>query len=149
MLIYWRVNSAPGFALWWQRRAVMDYLLMMLSNGLNCQKTLVGVTSDFASVEGLELIAESLSPTMTVAEHELSGAASLLWWRAKAPGSFVLETHSDPLDIEREANGHLSLSLLLKVDQSPASTFWAGMQDNNGQTARLALNPVLNATGEW
>ena len=100
-------------------------------------------------VEGLEMGGNHLSPSMTMADREVQGDSSLLQWREDAPGYFALRADGRPLDLQREANGHLSLSLLMNAPGSLSQPVMAGMRDASGNAAQVDLTPLLEESDGW
>jgi beta-glucosidase len=98
-------------------------------------------------VQGLEN--EQSSPSIMMADREVQGDSSLLQWRSGMPGYFTIRVDGRPLDLQRESNGHLSLSLLLKTAQAPSERVLAAMRDAGGNTAQIDVTPLLDASDEW
>jgi beta-glucosidase len=104
---------------------------------------------DLEVVQGLEMASDQLSPSITMADREVQGDSSLLRWRPDVPGYFVLRADGRPLDLQRESNGHLSLSLLLKTVQAPSQPVLAAMRDASGHTAQIDVTPLLDVEDGW
>jgi len=100
-------------------------------------------------VEGLEMRGEFLSPSMRMADRDVQGDSSLLHWRAGAPGYFAIRADGRPLDLQRESNGHLALSLLMRAAQRPSSPVLMGMRDASGKTAQVDVMPLLESSDGW
>jgi len=100
-------------------------------------------------VQGLEIVSEGLSPSIMMADREVQGDSSLLQWRPGAPGYFAIRSDGGPLDLERESNGHLSLSLLMKPQRGPSKPVLAGMRDANGNSAQVDITPLLEDGDDW
>jgi beta-glucosidase len=98
-------------------------------------------------VQGLEN--EQSSPSIMMADREVQGDSSLLQWRSGMPGYFTIRVDGRPLDLQRESNGHLSLSLLLKTAQAPSERVLAAMRDAGGNTAQIDVTPLLDASDGW
>jgi beta-glucosidase len=84
-----------------------------------------------------------------MADREVQGDSSLLHWRSGMPGYFAIRVDGRPLDLQRESNGHLSLSLLLKTAQAPSKPVLAAMRDAGGNTAQIDVTPLLDASDDW
>jgi beta-glucosidase len=95
------------------------------------------------------MASDQLSPSITMADREVQGDSSLLRWRPDVPGYFVLRADGRPLDLQRESNGHLSLSLLLKTVQAPSQPVLAAMRDASGHTAQIDVTPLLDVEDGW
>ena len=100
-------------------------------------------------VQGLEMASEQLSPSIMMADREVQGDSSMLQWRPGAPGYFAIRVDGRPLDLQRESNGHLSLSLLLKTAQAPTKPVLAAMRDAGGNAAQIDVTPLLDADDDW
>jgi len=100
-------------------------------------------------VQGLEMVSDQLSPSIMMADREVQGDSSLLHWRPRMPGYFAISADGRPLDLQRESNGHLSLSLLLKTAQAPSKPVLAAMRDAGGNTAQIDMTPLLDAEDDW
>ncbi len=100
-------------------------------------------------VEGLELSAPGLSPTIESADRMAQGDASLLRWLPGEPGYLVVTRSGPPLDLERESNGQLALSLLLRTGPDASGKLYVGMRDTTGRTVRVDITPVLKSDGQW
>ena len=100
-------------------------------------------------VEGLELFAPGLSPTIEPADRVAQGDSSLLRWLPGQPGYLVVTRNGPPLDLERESNGQLALSLLLRTGPEASGKLYVGMRDSNGRTARVEITPILKSDGQW
>jgi beta-glucosidase len=100
-------------------------------------------------VQGLEMVSEQVSPSIMMADREVQGDSSLLQWRSGMPGSFAIRVDGRPLDLQRESNGHLSLSLLLKTAQAPSEPVLAAMWDADGNSAQIDVTPLLDPADDW
>jgi len=109
----------------------------------------VQLGSDQASLAALQGLEQAGSPSVLMTDREVQGDASLLSWQAGQSGWFVIATDGGPLDLDRESNGQLALSLALKVVAAPAEPLMIGMRDATGRTAQLDLGPLLGDATEW
>ena len=100
-------------------------------------------------VQGLEMAGEQLSPSIMMADRQVQGDSSLLRWRTGMPGYFAIIADGKPLNLQRETNGHLSLSLLLKTAQAPSKPMLAAMRDAGGKTAQIDVTLLLDAADDW
>jgi beta-glucosidase len=100
-------------------------------------------------VAGLEMAGRHLSPSMLMFDHEVQGDASLLQWQAGAPGYFAIRADGRALDLERESNGQLSLSLLMRAAQGPTEPVIASMRDAGGNIAQIDITPLLESGDDW
>ena len=100
-------------------------------------------------VEGLELFAPGLSPTIEPADRVAQGDASLLRWLPGQPGYLVVARNGPPLDLERESNGQLALSLLLRIGPEASGKLYVGMRDSTGRAVRVEITPILKSDGQW
>jgi beta-glucosidase len=108
-----------------------------------------GLRDSMAVVEGLEMAVEGASPSIMMADREVQGDASMLRWRPGESGYFALRVDGDPLDLERESNDHLSLSLLLQVDQPPPVPFLVAMRDADGNSAQIDVTRAMQNLNDW
>jgi beta-glucosidase len=80
--------------------------------------------------------------------------ARLLNWSGSGPATFVIE-RSDPIDLQREANGQLSLVFDYRVDATPSADVTLGIEcRGNGQSPCRGEMPLATQLrtaphGEW
>jgi beta-glucosidase len=110
----------------------------------------VGATvKSLQRVEGLEMFAPGLSPTVEPADRIAQGDASLMRWLPGKPGYLVVAKSGPPLDLERESNGQLSLSLMLRTGPAAKGKVYVGMRDATGHSARVEITPILRSDSTW
>jgi beta-glucosidase len=113
---------------------------LAVGNGTNA-RTVLPTASGNSQDEGL---------TVSAIDHAAQEDARLAKWSGRAPATLALQGET-PIDLQREANGQLSVTFEYRVDTPPTGKVMLGIECGPGCRGDLPIDAQLKQApgGEW